>query len=231
MSHHISGPRAVAEPIADITDLYAFPSPEHPGSLVLVLNTLPFAPPDAVFSDGLIYRFRLRPLSVNGHGAQAPFAARGDELVFDCVFSAPTSDNGADRPEQEGVCSTPGGETVSFRVNDERGGSADRVEVGGEVEAVGALDTVDDDVVLSSGAFGAASRVVAGAGGEGGPCERDEPESGREACERSGGSAARTTVMAPEVAGDAGHGIAGRRRGAKKKLSWARTFSDYILYA
>ena len=31
MSHHISGPRAVAEPIADITDLYAFPSPEHPG--------------------------------------------------------------------------------------------------------------------------------------------------------------------------------------------------------
>ncbi|WP_422278733.1 DUF4331 family protein, partial [Trebonia sp.] len=44
MSHHISGPRAVAEPIADITDLYAFPSPEHPGRLVLVLNTLPFAP-------------------------------------------------------------------------------------------------------------------------------------------------------------------------------------------
>ena len=29
MSHHISGPRAVAEPVADITDLYAFPSPEH----------------------------------------------------------------------------------------------------------------------------------------------------------------------------------------------------------
>ncbi len=47
MSHHISGPRAVAEPIADITDLYAFPSPEHSGRLVLVLNTLPFAPPSA----------------------------------------------------------------------------------------------------------------------------------------------------------------------------------------
>ena len=27
MSDHISGPRALADPIADITDVYAFPSP------------------------------------------------------------------------------------------------------------------------------------------------------------------------------------------------------------
>ena len=81
MSHHISGPRAVAEPIADITDLYAFPSPEHPGRLVLVLNTLPFAPPSAVFSDGLIYRFRLRPLTANAQQDGAPFAAGGEEIV------------------------------------------------------------------------------------------------------------------------------------------------------
>ena len=31
MSDHISGPRALAEPIADITDVYAFPSPETTG--------------------------------------------------------------------------------------------------------------------------------------------------------------------------------------------------------
>src|SRR5829696_1057049 len=66
MSDHISGPRALAEPIADITDVYAFPSPETPGDLVLVINTLPFAPPDGRFSDGLIYRFRLRPLTPAG---------------------------------------------------------------------------------------------------------------------------------------------------------------------
>jgi Domain of unknown function (DUF4331) len=41
VSHHISGTRAMAEPAADITDLFAFPSPEQPGRLVLVLNTLP----------------------------------------------------------------------------------------------------------------------------------------------------------------------------------------------
>ena len=62
MSDHISGPRALSDPIADITDVYAFPSPERPGRLVLVMNTLPFAKPWDALSDGLIYRFRLRPL-------------------------------------------------------------------------------------------------------------------------------------------------------------------------
>jgi len=56
MSDHISGPRALAEPVADITDVYAFPSPENPGHLVLIVNTLPFAPPDGRFSDGLMLR-------------------------------------------------------------------------------------------------------------------------------------------------------------------------------
>ena len=98
MSHHISGPRAVAEPIADITDLYAFPSPEHSGRLVLVLNTLPFAPPSAVFSDGLIYRFRLRPLTASDREDGAPFVAGGEEIVIDCVFSAPAGGHGANGP-------------------------------------------------------------------------------------------------------------------------------------
>jgi Domain of unknown function (DUF4331) len=89
VSHHISGPRAMAEPAADITDLFAFPSPEQSGRLVLVLNTLPFAPPSALFSDGLIYRFRLRPLTANPRQNPVPFTADGEEIVIDCVFSAP----------------------------------------------------------------------------------------------------------------------------------------------
>jgi len=129
MSHHISGPRAVAEPIADITDLYAFPSPEHPGRLVLVLNTLPFAPPSAVFSDGLIYRFRLRPLTANVQQDGVPFAAGGEEIMIDCVFSAPAGGHGANGPGQEGTCSVPAGGAVSIRVTDECGGQADGVRV------------------------------------------------------------------------------------------------------
>jgi hypothetical protein len=118
MSHHISGPRAMAEPAADITDLYAFPSPEHPEHLVLVLNTMPFAPPSAVFSDGLIYRFRLRPLAPSDREDGAPFVVNGEETVIDCVFSAPADVGGSG---QEGTCSLPAGGTVSVRVSDERG--------------------------------------------------------------------------------------------------------------
>jgi hypothetical protein len=129
MSHHISGPRAVAEPIADITDLYAFPSPEHPGRLVLVLNTLPFAPPSAVFSDGLIYRVRLRPLTANAQQDGVPFAAGGEEIVIDCGFSAPAGGHGANGPGQEATCSVPAGRAVSIRVADECGGQADGIRV------------------------------------------------------------------------------------------------------
>jgi hypothetical protein len=123
MSDHISGPRALAEPIADITDVYAFPSPERPGRLVLVMNTLPFAQPSDRQSDGLIYRFRLRPLSAATSDDPVPFAVRPEEFTFDCVFSTAAGAGGAQEVEQEGVCTTPAGETVPFRVNDERGGT------------------------------------------------------------------------------------------------------------
>jgi Domain of unknown function (DUF4331) len=129
MSDHISGPRALAEPIADITDVYAFPSPERPGHLVLVLNTLPFAKPSDLLSDGLLYRFRLRPLTASAPSDPAPFAVRAGEFVFDCVFSPPVGADGGQPVEQEGTCNTPAGETVSFRVNDEQGGSGHGVRV------------------------------------------------------------------------------------------------------
>jgi hypothetical protein len=127
MSDHISGPRALAEPIADITDVYAFPSPERPGHLALVLNTLPFAPHSALFSDGLVYRFRLRPLTAGQSSDAVPLTPGEEEFRFDCVFSAPGAGDGAG--EQEGVCSTPEGEAVSFRVNDEQGGSGHGLRV------------------------------------------------------------------------------------------------------
>jgi hypothetical protein len=128
VSDHISGPRALAEPIADITDVYAFPSPERSGRLVLVMNTLPFAPPSARFSDGLVYRFRLRPVTAATGNDPALLEVGAEEFAFDCVFSVPASGNGGES-DQDGACATPAGETVSFRVNDERGGSGHGVRV------------------------------------------------------------------------------------------------------
>ena len=122
MSDHISGPRALADPIADITDVYAFPSPEVADRLVLVMNTLPMASPSALFSEGLLYRFRLRPLNrpaTNGPGWR--FVPADDEYLIECVFSTP--DPTADVPVQEGTCTSPTGQSVSFRVNDPQGGT------------------------------------------------------------------------------------------------------------
>ncbi|MEV6850281.1 DUF4331 family protein [Actinoplanes sp. NPDC051411] len=125
MSDHISGPRALAAPIADITDVYAFPSPENEGHLVLVVNTLPFAPPDGRLSDGLIYRFRVRPLTLRSHPVGTGVYDVGtEEFVFDCVFSEP-SEAGV----QTGVCHTPAGERISFPVDDPEGGKGGGVRV------------------------------------------------------------------------------------------------------
>ena len=75
MSDHFSGPRAIADPAADIADLYAFPSPERPGRLVLVMTVFPTAAPGALFSDAVTYRFRLRPLTVSTGGARPRWAS------------------------------------------------------------------------------------------------------------------------------------------------------------
>src|SRR5260370_39449835 len=93
MSDHISGPRALSDPIADITDVYAFPSPERSGRLVLVMNTLPFAKPWDALSEGLIYRFRLRPLTPGAPGDAVPFTAGDDKAALHPLVSPPVPPN------------------------------------------------------------------------------------------------------------------------------------------
>ena len=90
MSDHISGPRAIADPVIDITDLYAFPCPENPRHLVLIMNVFPYAGPSALFSDAVIYRFRVRPVSI-APGGRA-FAVADEESVFDFTFSGAAND-------------------------------------------------------------------------------------------------------------------------------------------
>lgn len=130
MSDHISGPRALADPIADITDVYAFPSPEQAGRLVLVLNTLPMARPGDAFSDGLVYRFRLRGLSLRTGPSGAPrFVHHEEEAVLDCVFGETEDLDGQEAPEQRGSCLTSWGADCAFVVGDEPGGAAPGLRV------------------------------------------------------------------------------------------------------
>ncbi|MGA9139736.1 MAG: DUF4331 family protein, partial [Methanocella sp.] len=131
MSDHFSGPRAIANPAGDICDLYVFPSPERPGHLVLVLNVHPEAAYDTHFSDAIVYRIRLRPVTIAGVGAATafPFASEDQELVFNFYFEAPGPGGAVVAPVQEGWCVSPSGETARFRVNDEHGGYSDGLHV------------------------------------------------------------------------------------------------------
>ena len=123
MSDHNSGPRALADPVVDITDMYAFPSPQQPGLLVLVLNVFPSAAPAALFSDAVDYRFRLRPVTISRETAAA-FAVGEKEYIVSCRFAGPVEQQAGRPLAQEGTCTASTGQAVSFRVNDEQGGQA-----------------------------------------------------------------------------------------------------------
>src|SRR5712671_3962042 len=127
MSDHISGPRAIADPVTDITDLFAFPSPESPRHLVVIMNVFPYAGPSACFSDAVIYRLRVRSVSIASN--KRAFAVGADEFTFDCTFDVPAGADSEGQPVQQGRCRMPNGEFVSFRVNDESGGRGEGLQV------------------------------------------------------------------------------------------------------
>jgi hypothetical protein len=117
MSDHFSGPRALADPAADITDVYAFPSPERPGHLVLVMNVLPLAAATSLFSDALSYRFRVRPVTSVTPGPA--FEVGEAEYAFTFTFTAPVQGNGSGTMAQYGTCTAPSGQQLSFPAGDE----------------------------------------------------------------------------------------------------------------
>jgi len=119
MADHGAGPRNIANPEIDISDLCAFPSPAHPGHLVMAMNVCPFQPsPSILFSDAIDYRLRLRPLRVASAGPRAAFTVGEPERAFSFTFDVPRAAGG--RLVQTGVCSTPSGD-ISVTVGDEAG--------------------------------------------------------------------------------------------------------------
>jgi hypothetical protein len=129
MSDHFSGPRALSDPAADITDVYAFPAPDSPDHLVFVLDVFGKAGPSAVFSDAVIYRFRVRPVEIVALGPEAAFAPSQTEFTFDCTFDVPNGRGDSGRPFQQGHCRLPNGHTISFQTDDENGGADSSVQV------------------------------------------------------------------------------------------------------
>lgn len=85
MSDHFSGPAVMGDPAVDITDFYAFVSPERAGNLVLIMNVFPMATPQSFFSDVLTHRFRLRPLTWSGDSVRYGTAEHTIDVTFSDV--------------------------------------------------------------------------------------------------------------------------------------------------
>jgi hypothetical protein len=110
MSDHFSGPAVMGDPALDITDFYAFSSPERPGNLVLIMDVFPMATPQALFSDVVTYRFRLRPLTRWGDGIAAGTAEHTIDVRFDDVPEGTSV--------QKGIIATSDGREANFVVGE-----------------------------------------------------------------------------------------------------------------
>lgn len=122
MSDHIDGPRQIADPSADVTDLFAFTSLEDARRTVLAMNVFPSAGASAMFSNAINHSIVLRRATVAGLGDGAKFKTGEQEYRFSCRFD--TLEPGPDgQPIQRGSCSFPDGQVLRFVVNDQKGAS------------------------------------------------------------------------------------------------------------
>ena len=128
MSDHVDGPRSIGEPAADLTDFFAFTSPENPERTVLAMCVFPYAGENAIFSNVINYSIAVRRVTVAGVGNAAKFQPADDEIRFSFRFEALKRD-AAGKAIQRGVCKLPGGRELSLTVNDETGASTPEGDV------------------------------------------------------------------------------------------------------
>ena len=122
MSDHVDGPRSIGDPAADLTDLFAFTSPDNAGRTVLAMCVFPSAGEDAIFSNAVDHSIVVRRATVAGVGDAAKFRPADDEIRFSFRFGVLQRD-AARNVSQTGVCTLPGGRQLSLTLNDENGAS------------------------------------------------------------------------------------------------------------
>jgi hypothetical protein len=110
-SDHLDGPGVTADPQSDITDVFAFTSPENPAHVVLAMAVVPYADDAATFSPSVDYAFRVQRVEV-----LQPFTldTTGRDVVCRFDESSP----------QHVTCTAPGGLTATTTVGDTTGGGS-----------------------------------------------------------------------------------------------------------
>lgn len=123
MSDHIDGPRQIGDPSADLTDLFAFISPENSGRTVLAANVFPTCGVNAFFSNAVNHAIAVRRAKVTAVGEGTKFDTSDPEIRFSVRFSALERGAADQKPIQRGACTLPDGQTLRFVVGDEEGAS------------------------------------------------------------------------------------------------------------
>ena len=117
-SDHLDGPRTTGDPQADITDVFAFTSPEDPSRVVLAMAVSPYASDASTFSGAVDYAFRVQRVD-----ALQPLTLHGVALDVVCDL------DGEGGPTTM-TCTGPGGVTGSAVVGAVSPGGAMRVYAG-----------------------------------------------------------------------------------------------------
>lgn len=128
MSDHVDGPRSIGEPAADVTDLFAFTSPDNPARTVLALCVFPSAGEDAMFSNVIDHSIVVRRVRVAGLGHAAKFQPGDDEIRFTFRFDA-LKRAASGTLIQRGVCKLPDGRELCLTVNDEQGAATSEGDI------------------------------------------------------------------------------------------------------
>src|SRR6201988_2636231 len=115
MSDHVDGPRSIGDPAADISDLFAFTSPENSARTILAVCAFPSAAEDAMFSNVVEYAIAVRGMTVGGVGHAANFQRAKDEIRCSFRFE-PLQRDAAGHVHQRGVGTLPGGRQLSLTV-------------------------------------------------------------------------------------------------------------------
>ncbi|MGD1923701.1 MAG: DUF4331 family protein [Paracoccaceae bacterium] len=113
-SDHIDGEITKTEPLADLSDFYAFPT-DAGARLALILNTYPIAHAGAHFSDRIGYAFVIRAAQMGDGGITT-----GQEVRITCTFMDEHSDGHSVRCAGPNGAQTMGVEGTVVRSGDVR---------------------------------------------------------------------------------------------------------------
>jgi hypothetical protein len=87
-SDHIDGPVTTKHRVGDLTDLYAFPTPQKKGSISVILDTYPLVGTSGHFSDKVDYTLIVRRAERRDSNETPHFDTR-DEVRITCHFKTP----------------------------------------------------------------------------------------------------------------------------------------------